>query len=71
MSNRAYLIRRAVQEEELASAARNAVVAAAHSAMASEYRRRLNAVEQRIPPSLVQLEISSRSTLVTRKTRSA
>jgi hypothetical protein len=50
MSNRAYLIRRAVQEEELASTSRNAVVAAAHAAMASEYRRRLREVERRIQP---------------------
>lgn len=51
MSNRAYLIRRAVQEEELASTSRNAVVAAAHCAMASEYRRRLRTAGKGITSS--------------------
>ena len=50
MSDRAYLRRRAVQEEELASTSPNAVVAEAHFAMASEYRRRLKTVDTALPP---------------------
>jgi hypothetical protein len=41
MSDRQYLRRRATQEEELASTAKDETAAVIHSAMAAEYRRRL------------------------------
>jgi hypothetical protein len=41
MSDREYLLKRAAQEDELASAATNPRAAVIHSAMAAEYRRRL------------------------------
>jgi hypothetical protein len=45
MSNRQYLRRRAVQEEELASTAMDETAAVIHAAMAAEYRRRLLELE--------------------------
>ena len=44
MSAREYLRRRAAQEDELASTATNATAAVMHSAMATEYRRRLQSI---------------------------
>jgi hypothetical protein len=41
MSNREYLLKRAAQEDELASTATNRKAAVIHAAMAAEYRRRL------------------------------
>ena len=41
MVSRDYLARRAAQEEELASIAKNVAAAEIHAAMAHEYRRRL------------------------------